>query len=535
MDTKRVDISQFDDDLRFLANPALLKSEIITRIQQGKLTHRGLDRALKSGSAKKQALDPYVLDFTVWIRDLLYHGKDFTLWTLENLVDIDSNVGEGQIWFKFPKIDEARALYKARRPEITATDILGLGQQRLKPSQQDHWTSQKTHVQLELPADKLVTDAQGNTLPVIPEHEMYHLHSKVAPTFWKRVYPKIYKHADKWHDVRHVAVAASSAMAFAAMNAAPGANLRFTADVNTNETIALERAMIAMKMADHNMPLFFVDPELVQAAWHTDPPDVIDWKRMKLPYEAAAFILPKGAVKDPRGFDLPFVMFGRVKKDETSLMRLDNREIELSVENDAFLISAMVTGIWIDVFRELVAPYRVAEEFDHMMALTNYYAQEGTALNMGDKDRDFNVRMCNFVFNLLLIMQERHESVKVQPSKRVGFHKKSRIELWTPNVIGHGYKIIKVSDASGAAQGTKRWHWRRGHWRSQGHGPLHCINCTMENHGRQYHDRDTKMCKVTDCGCTGAEYQHESHYDKWMPTMLIAWKEEDANGGTADS
>jgi hypothetical protein len=375
-------------------------------------------------------------------------------------------------------------------------------------------------------ARELTVKVNGVTLTRMPEHELFRIHRDMMPKTWRAVNPKVYKGADRWHDARYVSCAAASAFGYMMMN-----KIGDSADRQTNDTIAAERAMIAHEMVQHRMPLFFVDRELAQSAWMTDPPDKVDWATMKLPYEAAAFVLPKGLLKSPHGFDLPFIMFGRVPGDEPMMIEdPDTRKVrELTAERDCFLISSMCTEIHVDYFRELVAPYEPTREWEYKAGLLNWYAEAHEAdgsieLPTTESDVEFNTKMCNFVFNLLLLMQEKHEAVQVERSRPAGRHKRTRTELWTPNVIGDGYRIRRVGPGStGGDHGTKRWHWRRGHWREQGYGPLVCQSCTVKGHGPAWHDRETKICRHNDCmdTCRGADYVHESHYRKWIQTMLV--------------
>lgn len=388
------------------------------------------------------------------------------------------------------------------------------------------------------PAGSVYVDHLGNKLTVIPEHEMFRLHKVMMPELWERCYRKIYKNAGKWHDTRYVSMAVASAIGYVTMNAKDGAfepGREVNARTNRNLTVALERGMIGTEMLRHDMPLFFVEPELAKSVWATDPPEEVDWTQLQLPYPAAAFVLPRGVIKDPRGFDLPFIMYGRVEKGRTydfGQPRGIAGRLTFDTDMEAMLVSSVTTGIHVDHFRELIAPYRWGDEFEHLHGIRNYYAETGEEVLMDDNDRNFNIRMTNFVMNMLLLMQHKDEAVKVEAQRRVGTHKKRRLDLWTPNVIGRGYRIRRVGGETGTG-GTKRWHWRRGHWREQGYGRLLCTRCALRGHGRSIHDKLTKRCKHTECMdvCDGAVYRYEFYDRKRIAPVLVGAKNGQARTG----
>jgi hypothetical protein len=74
----------------------------------------------------------------------------------------------------------------------------------------------------------------------------------------------------------------------------------------------------------------------------------------------------------------------------------------------------------------------------------------------------------NIIFNTLFAMAARPEYV--ESGKRIGNMKKSKSELWTPNIIGRKYATKYDPNAETGTHASPRMHWRRGHFRQQACG-----------------------------------------------------------------
>jgi hypothetical protein len=66
------------------------------------------------------------------------------------------------------------------------------------------------------------------------------------------------------------------------------------------------------------MPTFFVAPELVQGLEKTAPPVAVNWREMRLPYEAGVLMLPchRGMEADMGYADCAYIAYARCRKGE---------------------------------------------------------------------------------------------------------------------------------------------------------------------------------------------------------------------------
>lgn len=187
--------------------------------------------------------------------------------------------------------------------------------------------------------------------------------------------------------------------------------------------------LISANQIAHDSPIFFVAPGLLEAAVMSSLPDHIDWENMPLPFQAASFILPKGGLYDSELGEVAHVDYCRVEIDDEQNPKL------------VFIISMCnPTGAG-GISEWLMTDDPIPSGPEHMYAV---------------------------VFNLLFAMAARPEYV--ESGRRFGVHKKSKSELWTPNIIGRKYATKRDPNAETGTHASPRMHWRRGHFRQQAFG-----------------------------------------------------------------
>ncbi len=67
----------------------------------------------------------------------------------------------------------------------------------------------------------------------------------------------------------------------------------------------------ATRLIDLRVPTFFVEHDLLMALSKTTPPEAFDWKALHLPFDAAVFILPPGAITIPGSGSIGFLWYSR--------------------------------------------------------------------------------------------------------------------------------------------------------------------------------------------------------------------------------
>jgi hypothetical protein len=113
------------------------------------------------------------------------------------------------------------------------------------------------------------------------------------------------------------------------------------------------------------------------------------------------------------------------------------------------------------------------DETIHNYSYTDY---TGTKDEAGvATDKEVTDRLSALMLKLLVILNSRPQLVEAGQCVRPHRIKHGRVkhsELWSPNVIGRGYHALRDDrDLGGGTHASPRLHWRRGHVRSQPHGP----------------------------------------------------------------
>ncbi|HYE75794.1 MAG TPA: hypothetical protein VEF04_20795, partial [Blastocatellia bacterium] len=88
--------------------------------------------------------------------------------------------------------------------------------------------------------------------------------------------------------------------------------------------------------------------------------------------------------------------------------------------------------------------------------------------NLETDERDMINTLGQLTLGLLLAFEARPEYYT--PGSRQKAARHSKREIWTPNILGSGYRIKGASEQKGGTHASPRLHWRRGHYRIQRFG-----------------------------------------------------------------
>lgn len=287
-----------------------------------------------------------------------------------------------------------------------------------------------------------------------------------APALWRACYPRIYDvpRCGIYHSPQSVA----KQMALIAIKMANGI-------VGESEIYEFS---LASHLAKYNVPMYWLSQNVTEALMHTTPPGTIEWYEMPLPFQAAAFHLPKGSLVHETDGDVLFFCYARLKAGEQHLAQLIPGKPYGSV-NGSLLIGAQVEkGYFLHWNIPLTAygPKTTMKEFHQFM--TQFSMNEhGTATPVGgmkQPDHDVGAKVAHLMFSTLMFMMARPQHVtegrliKHLPPKR-GNEAKT---FWSPHVIGEHYKIRREpAPYQGGTHASPRGHWVPGHWTSQAYGP----------------------------------------------------------------
>jgi hypothetical protein len=228
------------------------------------------------------------------------------------------------------------------------------------------------------------------------------------------------------------------------------------------------------------MPLFFINPALLQAVQHTDFRDDINWMEMPLPFEHGVFVLPRGGLKHELDGDAAFIFWSRCRKGNHLPVVPGIPIMQMTEDNFSIVTICPEHGVWYDShLTATMRPtlklnnlfYRTADEPMPKIRKNTQWDEDADPV----KDADFIESLGTIVFGTLLAMTARPTLLtKAKLLKSVTRADQCKKEFWTPNIIGEGYAPKHVVSTHASGNGTHarpRMHWRRGHFRNQAYGP----------------------------------------------------------------
>lgn len=254
------------------------------------------------------------------------------------------------------------------------------------------------------------------------------------PNVWDAITKRRYKKAEQFHDYRAVYYCFAQNIVEAQLNSA-----------EDNRAIAvLSLAQTWVLSEKKQNPIFFVSSGILEAAINSQIAFEVDWLNMPFPFDSFSFVLPRTVSYTFNG--TPIVAFSLCKVTDL------NNKTNIFNENTPCLVVSAITSDGQYTCTRLTVPF-----------------QPGAHPWMNEKDTGGGSTepLLHLVFNLIFAMAARPEYIET--GRKIGFHRKSNSEIWTPNIIGRKYAV----KTSAAAYGTgikKRLHWRRGHFRQQRYG-----------------------------------------------------------------
>lgn len=268
----------------------------------------------------------------------------------------------------------------------------------------------------------------------------------IYPDVWRAFNPRIYTGVDGWGSSAILA----AQMAGCCLGYASG----YASDVYTKMTVAT-----AGRLLEHDVPLFWVRPELLEAVARTEPPKDFLWTDMHLPFPAGGFMLPAGTVRMATGHAYNHVTWCRIEQDQVinlplgaSLQGAANALVFTAASGDDPQFECLTRSINADDWPWANLP-NVGEE------------GIGTISNLTGDQSQVMAHLARLALGLLLVMDASPRLVsKGEP--RMRSPKPGKREIWTPNILGIGYRTKSETPGDGS-HSSPRMHWRRGHFRSQ--------------------------------------------------------------------
>jgi hypothetical protein len=297
----------------------------------------------------------------------------------------------------------------------------------------------------------------------IPTAQDCKVFEKQMPELWRQLYPRIYTHSPRCGE--YASPKAPACVFMIEYTKATSGALGFQGITKALET----PCMILMRtLRDCSMPQVWMTPQITQAIQQTTPPFDLDWTEMPLPFPAMTFMVPKGTLVHPTEGNVLFISYGRTSGTAPDGTPEKNFFIVTHMEKLATLIS-VYTGRTTPIV-PLGNLTRFQSEFKGIIEPLPKLA--GFEIQLDRDDTMVEKEALHLLFGALLMMNARPNLVtESKLTNRIPQRREAPKEFWTPRLLGEHYKIRHESVDHGGHHSSPRFHWVRGHWRDQPHGP----------------------------------------------------------------
>lgn len=289
--------------------------------------------------------------------------------------------------------------------------------------------------------------------------------AKLRPDLWSKVYPKRYNSIPNGYcSVKDIACT----MLNCALKIENGW-------VGENERTEI---VWASKLAKYRVPLYLLTRDITEALKQTTPPQIIELDDIKLPFEAAVFMLPQDALvnEDQLEGDALFISYVRTHLgEEIPSLAKGRPEVWVPQNNGTFTIFAGTRGEHLLHWSIPNVEYIDLRNLDRWVKTfeNKQYHHESEAPHFIDErlsaaDNSFMARVTHLVFGTLLLMTARPELIQAATLERRVQKKHDEVkEFWSPHVIGKNYHIQKEYIPKGGTHQRARMHFVRGAYRMQ--------------------------------------------------------------------
>lgn len=229
--------------------------------------------------------------------------------------------------------------------------------------------------------------------------------------------------------------------------------------------------VVSYQVIRYRVPIYFIDEQFVRAVAATDLPHDFTLQDLHWPMPAMVVGFPARFLQEYLGRDVCYVYAANCDAGDYSLAALPGCPT-ITVPRDKV---AWQFYSWHDGNLEsFVSSYFRQDRVDETISNYSYTDYTGVKDEAGiATDKEITDRLSALMLKLLVILNTRPQLVEPGRCVRPQKMKHGRVkhcELWSANLIGKSYRTLR-DDRGEGTHASPRVHWRRGHVRSQPHGP----------------------------------------------------------------
>lgn len=302
---------------------------------------------------------------------------------------------------------------------------------------------------------------------ITPERsrEIYEEMEQMWPDLWRICYPRIYREPSggPYYSPKEPA-RQLMAVAIKIQHGMVGTSEKY-------EFIA------ASELVKYRVPMIWLGHDMAEAIRQTVPPGQIPWYTMPMPFPAAVFMLPKGALVHPEEGDVVFVAYARFPTGGGGVSKL-LPGMPYGSNNGGMIFLAQAGkhlfhwNLPLDAYGDTISIPDIEGYVTHMTDDQNHdtgFSVFGQP-EMNDADNRLMIGVAHYCFGSILLMNHRPDLLTKGVMK--GRQKKGDLrELWSPNILGEHYRIKREKQAPVGTHASPRFHWVKGSYKQVAFGP----------------------------------------------------------------
>ena len=227
---------------------------------------------------------------------------------------------------------------------------------------------------------------------------------------------------------------------------------------------------IVYRIINYRVPVYYVAEDFIRAVAATELPHDFTLADLHWPMPAMAVGFPLRFLREYLGRETCYVFATEFEAGEHRCPFLPGTPIiTMPKAKVAFYSYACLDGR----LESFVSSYWKEDRVDEIVQKYSYTDYTGADAPKIQEDKECCERLSVLMFKLLVVLNTRPNLVEPGNCVRSARTRKGkpRSELWSPNIIGAKYRVLRERTAPTGTHASPRLHWRRGHLRNQAHGP----------------------------------------------------------------
>jgi len=227
---------------------------------------------------------------------------------------------------------------------------------------------------------------------------------------------------------------------------------------------------IVYRIINHRVPVYYVAEDFIRAVAATELPHDFTLADLHWPMPAMVIGFPLRFMREYLGRETCYVYSSEFDEGKHRCRFLPaSPAIAMPKAKVAFYWYACLEGR----LESFVSSFWKEDRVDEIIQKYSYTDFTGAEAPKVQEDKERCDLISALMFKLLVVLNTRPSLVEPATCIRRACSRKGKLrsELWSANIIGAQYRVLRENTPPTGTHASPRLHWRRGHLRNQAHGP----------------------------------------------------------------